>query len=200
MTDNDRKHAALTDLAGNVWDAALAAANRRNIRHGFHAFRRLLPGEREIITQLVGAVTEAVKWSAPPEQPQDSRPTQDSRPAPEDREGVEEFINAARLGAVNTALPPASELTDEDVVVLKELLIGVHESGHEHEREHGALLIRTHDLDGDSTAVEVCSPRGLTEDNVRYLLALALLHLIPDNGEHGLIRTTLDAYVEHLDA
>lgn len=194
MTDNDRKHAALTDLAGRVWDATLAAANRRAIRHGFHAFGRLLPGEREIITQLVGAATATAAARA------NTAPPGDSRPAPEDREGVEDFINAARLNAVNTALPPASELTDEDIAALKQLLIEVHESGHEHEREHGALLIRVHDLGDDSTAVEVSSPRGLTEENVRYLLALSLLNLIPDNGEHGLIRTTLDAYVEHLDA
>ena len=153
MTDNDRKHAALTDLAGNVWDAALAAANRRTIRHGFHAFGRLLPGEREIITQLVGAVTEAVRWSAPPE------PPQDSRPAPEDREGVEEFINAVHRSVVHTALPPASELTDEDVVVLKRLLTEVHESGHEHEREHGALLIRTHALSTGTRPPSRSAPR-----------------------------------------
>lgn len=194
MTDNDRKHAALTALAGNVWNMTLAAAASRNIRHGFPYFEHLLEGEREIITQLLGAAMATAAARA------NTAPPGDSRPAPEDREGVEDFINAARINAVNTALPPASELTDEDVATLKELLIGVHESGHEHEREHGALLIRTHNLDGDSTAVEVCSPRGLTEDNVRYLLALSLLHALPDNGEHGLIRTTLDAYVEHFDA
>lgn len=200
MTDNDRAHAVLTRLAGRVWDAALAAANRRTIRHGFHTFKHLLPGEREIITQLLGAATATALARSVEEPPQDARPAQDSRPAPEDREGVEDFINAARGTAANTALPPASELTDEDVTALKELLIGIHETGHEHEREHGALLIRTHDLDGDSTAVEVCTPEGGTKDNVRYLLALSLLHVLPDNGEHGLIRTTLSAYVEHFDA
>ena len=198
MTDHE--HAHLTRLAGRVWDATLDAANRRTIRHGFHAFKHLLPGEREIITQLLGAATATALARSVEEPPQDSSPVQDSRPAPEDRQGVEDFINAARLGAVNTALPPASELTDEDVAALKQLLIEVHESGHEHEREHGALLIRVHNLGDDSAAVEVCTPKGMTEDNTRYLLALSLLNLIPDNGEHGLIRTTLSAYVEHLDA
>ena len=192
MTDHE--HARLTALAGRVWDATLDAANRRNIRHAFHTFKHLLEGEREIITQLLGAATATAAARA------NTAPPGDSRPAPEDRQGVEDFINAARLNAVNTALPPVSELTDEDVVVLKRLLKDVHESGHEHEREHGALLIRVHDLEGDSIAVEVCTPRGVTEDNARYLLALALLNLVPDNGEHGLIRTTLSAYVEHLDA
>ena len=192
MTDHE--HARLTRLAGRVWDATLDAANRRNIRHGFHTFGRLLEGEREIITQLLGAATATAAARA------NTAPPGDSRPAPEDRQGVEDFINAVRLAAVNTALPPVSELTDEDVTALKELLIRVHESGHEHEREHGALLIRVHALEGDSTAVEVCTPKGMTEDNTRYLLALSLLHALPDNGEHGLIRTTLDAYVEHLDA
>ena len=198
MTDHE--HARLTRLAGRVWDATLDAANRRNIRHGFHTFGRLLEGEREIITQLLGAATATALARSVEEPPQDSRPARDSRPAPEDREGVEDFINAVRLNAVNTALPPVSDLTDEDVTALKQLLTEVHESGHEHEREHGALLIRVHDLEGDSIAVEVCTPRGVTEDNARYLLALALLNLVPDNGEHGLIRTTLSAYVEHLDA
>lgn len=192
MTDHE--HARLTRLAGRVWDATLDAANRRNIRHAFHTFKHLLPGEQEIITQLIGAVTVTAAARA------NTAPPADSRPAPEDRPGVEDFINAARGTAADTALPPASELTDEDVTALKDLLIGIHESGHEHEREHGALLIRTHDLGEGSTAVEVCTPEGGTKDNVRYLLARSLLHLIPDNGEHGLIRTTLDAYVEHLDA
>lgn len=192
MTDHE--HARLTDLAGRVWDATLDAANRRNIRHGFHAFKHLLEGEREIITQLLRAATATAAARA------NTAPPADSRPAPEDRPGVEDFVNAARTAAGNTALPPASELTDEDVTALKQLLIEVHESGHEHEREHGALLIRTHNLGGDSTAVEVCTPRGVTEDGARYLLALALLNLVPDDGEHGLIRTTLTTYVEHLDA
>lgn len=198
MTDHE--HARLTRLAGRVWDATLDAANRRNIRHGFHTFKHLLEGEREIITQLLGAATATAAARANTAPPGDSRPAQDSRPAPEDRQGVEDFINAVRLAAVNTALPPVSELTDEDVTALKELLIGVHESGHEHERENGALLIRTHDLGEDSTAVEVCTPEGTPADVARYLLALALLNLVPDDGEHGLIRTTLSAYVEHLDA